>query len=302
MGLSTRQPPSSTEGTPTPSLARIESVARAVILARTQLLAYNGHLEDAARMLSAAESTDAPDCPSLDLLARIRAQQGRYQDAAMLWERVLGQDPANKEAIAGYEAALAMTPRRRFLRTSALGALLIVGIATLGISALLVVRPNSPLPSPKSNAANAGLDSNTRPVELHQAPGPSTLDPDGWIASRAGGEVQLLPAANIFESGTTLSVDGRAALDSLLLSLRDEPRLEMELRGLTDARRVRAGSLYRDNEELATRRASIVAEYLVRVGHISSDRIVIRQGREMPERSPVRGVVVRLRTAELPAI
>lgn len=63
-------------------------------------LARAGQLEAAASLLHEAERPSKPDVTALDLLARIRVQQGACLEAERLWQRVLELEPANTAAIA----------------------------------------------------------------------------------------------------------------------------------------------------------------------------------------------------------
>jgi hypothetical protein len=71
-------------------------------------LARAGRLDDAAQVVAPGGGLPA-DPLSCDLLGRIRAQQGRYEDAARAWMRALDLDPAS----AATKKALARVERRQ---------------------------------------------------------------------------------------------------------------------------------------------------------------------------------------------
>jgi tetratricopeptide (TPR) repeat protein len=66
-----------------------------VILARATGLARAGRYKDAEMLLVDAVRGATPSPASLDLLARVRAQQGRLAEAEALWARAEALDPVN---------------------------------------------------------------------------------------------------------------------------------------------------------------------------------------------------------------
>jgi hypothetical protein len=70
-------------------------------------VARSGRLEEAAVYLEPSGDPEAEDDATLDLLAKVRAQQGRLEDAAALWDVVLRRAPARddvRRALARVEA------------------------------------------------------------------------------------------------------------------------------------------------------------------------------------------------------
>lgn len=87
------------------SLAANQAAAllRQVTLSQAARFAREGSYSAAEELLSGLLAADAPDLASLDLLARVRAQQGAFWDAASLWRKVQQLDPHHLGAVAGLE-------------------------------------------------------------------------------------------------------------------------------------------------------------------------------------------------------
>lgn len=79
------------------------------LLAQAATMARAGQYDAAADLLRDRATAPEPDLAALDLLARIRAQQGAYLQAERLWQLVLRSDPAYP----GVVAALARLHRVR---------------------------------------------------------------------------------------------------------------------------------------------------------------------------------------------
>lgn len=83
--------------------AQAARLLKQVALSQAAHLAREGNYAAAEELLSGIASTECPDASILDLLARIRAQQGAFFDAEAHWRKVLQIDPAHLGARAGLE-------------------------------------------------------------------------------------------------------------------------------------------------------------------------------------------------------
>jgi flagellar motor protein MotB len=94
---------------------------------------------------------ERPDSPisSLDLFARVCAQQGRLGEAARWWQKVLDRDPGNASAQAALTRANAMQRRPVWLQT--------VWPMLVGVAVLLCITLVLTWQSRRQNAANAQL-------------------------------------------------------------------------------------------------------------------------------------------------
>ena len=110
------------------SESQATALLRQVALSQATRLAREGSYSAAEELLTGLLKTDAHDISILDLLARIRAQQGALLDAASLWRKVQQLDPNHLGAAAGLER-LRAAHRRPFWLQSALA--LLVGMAMI---------------------------------------------------------------------------------------------------------------------------------------------------------------------------
>lgn len=86
-----------------PADASSAVLLRQVALSQATRLAREGSYAAAEELLSGLLATERPDVSVLDLLARIRVQQGALLDAESLWRKVLQLDPNHLGARAGLE-------------------------------------------------------------------------------------------------------------------------------------------------------------------------------------------------------
>lgn len=110
------------------------ALLRQVTLSQAAHLAREGSYSAAEELLSGLLSADAPDAATLDLLARVRAQQGALLDAASLWRKVQQLDPHHLGAATGLERLRAA--HRKPLWLQPLWAL-VVGLAVIFCGALV---------------------------------------------------------------------------------------------------------------------------------------------------------------------
>jgi hypothetical protein len=114
-------------------------------VSRAAAIARRGDLDVAADLL-----TDLPDDDPavLDLLARIRAQQGRWPEADQHWARVLELDPANATAAQGRAVIAAILAGKRRQRPIGPAVVLATAGTTLAVllAAGVVVLPGEPTP------------------------------------------------------------------------------------------------------------------------------------------------------------
>ena len=104
-GEETPTAPAEAPAPPQPSVRTVEGLehlALQFLLAEATELAAAGHYSEAEARLSAIK--DGRKNPQvLDLLARIRAQQGRNAEAIEFWQMAVQMDPANADYRAGLD-------------------------------------------------------------------------------------------------------------------------------------------------------------------------------------------------------
>jgi len=278
------------------------SLARRLARSEAAHLARRGDYPGAEALLS--DLLADADGSTLDLLARIRAQQGRYGEAEALWRDAAAVDPLHPE----YRAGLARLARAHGRWTGRTGLLLwIVGALLL----LLVLRVGWQASS-ELRSLRAGRDTDV--VTVDQG-GQNVADADARPTTQPGGGVpgevdspspdlptrrigSLIPALNAvsgvdaFLEGEGITVRFEEGLFSHALTLLPVAeglvrevcnRLEgvageirVEVVGHTDSVPLREGSRFRDNRALGMARASLVGELLLALPGLGTDAVLAR--------------------------
>jgi Flagellar motor protein len=274
-----------------PAATQASRLLATAFVSRAAAAARDGRLDDAepliAEALIAQRSIEA-----LDLLARIRAQQGRLLEAEAAWSEALRNDPNCDAAQAGLRRIRSMQTRRVPLWP------LIVAAAVV-VTVLVVELRRIPAPAPP-------------PVELKR---PATAAPKqpvaeapviqlaaipGVILRREKDEVIATFEASVFSHGATLTKEGKSLLASLGRQIEAHagtPQLIIE--GHCDRNPLRDGSAYDDNTALGLARSDAVFRYLRQTTHLPNDAFSLRTlGSDAPpfadpERN--RTVVIRIR-------
>ncbi len=78
---------------PGPAASPVEALAESTLLARAADVARAGRLDQAAGLVLPLVRTASPRVAALDLLARIYAQQRRWEEARQLWGQALRSNP-----------------------------------------------------------------------------------------------------------------------------------------------------------------------------------------------------------------
>ncbi|MDT5270983.1 MAG: hypothetical protein QOH49_3169 [Acidobacteriota bacterium] len=255
--------------------AALESLLHQLTVARATELARGGRYAEAESVLSEAGGGAESAPASLDLLARVRAQQGALAEAEKLWERASRFDPSN----AAYRnalrrvVALRRRPARR-LRTLPLAVCLSAVVLACAVWWLLT-RSNTQVPPTTVQSVNAQVAATSRADE--QASPAATVPTgagaapvvdiivniEGITQTKTSDGLRLEFKGGLFARGATLRRDGRRRLTVLGAQLKpygDE--VSVEIVGMTDAVPVPRASRYRDNVALGLERARVVYDYL----------------------------------------
>lgn len=247
-------------------------------LARAADLARTGRYAEAERVLEEISPGDEHAAAQLDLLARIRVQQGRIADAEVLWSRLLELAP-------GFEGGEAALRRLRRLRRRpiwlgwALPALAAVMVAAgIAIPVWIVsndiddVRTAVVSEVEESSARDrahadrlAGLASgggSPRSVATTRAVRAAVQSPD--VDARVDErEIVVTFRRGLFSRGTELRAPAGALLARLGRRLEPFARqIRITVIGYTDSLRPGAGGAYADNVSLGSARATTVAEFM----------------------------------------
>ncbi len=284
----------------------LRSLLLQIRLSQATVLARAGRYSDAEILLSQLTGEEGTSIPALDLLARIRAQQGRLLDAEGLWRQAWQLDPANEAFKAGLDRIAGMQRQPLwivFLLPLTVGLLVVLAVVLL---AWQVKREMEALRSPMRD----------RPVERQ----PSVPHPAAALASletqiRGGGvlvrrepdAVAVIFEAGLFARGKALKPEAAGRLTGFGRKL--EPyvgKIAVEVIGYTDDRPLPAGGRYRDNFALGLGRAVAVVEHLRATSDLPARLFQVRSAGESqapyandtPEnRLRNRTVVIRISTA-----
>lgn len=276
-------------------------------------LARAGRYEAAESLLSPMSNAIQDSALCLDLLARIRAQQGAFSEAEALWMKAAQLSPGDSK----YDRALhRITKARRWPRYYAYGrvialsgsAFLLIAVTVIGVwklgkrpvsqattSAMKAVLPQNPLSS-----LRAPIDSEASNLERD-------LRLDGVSTKKIESEVVLTFTSGLFSRAERLRPGARNTLTALAKKLDSRSDdMSIQILGFTDDLLPSSGKNY-DNATLALRRAVIVAEHLRRNSRLPIRAITVGYGdtSETPfpndsseHRQMNRSVIVRVANAQ----
>jgi len=199
----------------------------------------------------------------LDLLARIHAQKGRYQQAESLWTRAVELAPTQGV----YRKALERVRRIRASSISrmlaspwfAVGSRLTVVVAVLATAGTLVLR-TAAREEPRVAAAKGAAT----PPSSAVWPPETDRDLSGFERRNQGNEIIFVPDSGLFASGSAaLTPRARVLLSSLgqhLEPYRDS--IDIHIEGYTDDLPTLQRGRFKDNASLGMARAVAVYDQL----------------------------------------
>lgn len=269
-----------TEPGPPPAAAGPGDTARTVLVGQVvrgqaAVLARSGRYEDAARLLAELAAGRDHTAAEHDLLARIRAQQGRFDDAERHWRAALALDGDLAGAAAGLRRLERLRTRGGGIARGGAAAVLLVALAFgggwwLGHDRAEPAASTTTASAPAAPAASASAPAAPAPAPAR--PGDLTADlaarlagPDVTI-TRAGGQAVVVFRNALFAMHDTPTPEGRAALTALGARLAAAPGVAVEVVGHSDNLPVRPGGPFPDNTALSLARAASAAEILRAAG------------------------------------
>lgn len=287
--------------------ARLSELLLEARFAQAVNLARAGHYSEAENLLASMPQEENTTSMRLDLLARIRAQQGRLLEAEALWVQA-SQLVSGKGAFqAGLDriARLQKRPVRVARVLSGVAVLMIVSAAALLAwkvtreldavrSMVLELRDKSPASAPGRPPFATGLEAQLR------VPGISFRKQENALVATF--------EAGLFARGTVLSASAAKLLTEFgrKLEARAE-KVSVEITGCTDDSPVPARGKYSDNSALGIRRAVTVVEHLRKTTRLPERLLLVRAGGEAnapyPNDSPAnrarnRTVTIRISPVE----
>lgn len=231
-----------------------------IALAKASELASEGFLDEAEIIVAKVLRESEESTQALDLLARIRYQQGRFSEAELFWKKACAFEPENELF---RQALLLIAEEHRhpyshfsYLRLSITAAALLL---IVGFGSLVVFRhfrgASRTSPSASRSAAAPTADAQSdRGLSVELSGVVSTPDGRGTVITFDSG---LFQRAATFKPGAT------TILRELAQQLKAEAaNLSISVIGHTDDLPLRKNASYFDNQSLALSRALVVAEFL----------------------------------------
>lgn len=255
----------------------LHDLIQQALLWRATALAHRGAFDEAEAVLHGHQAAGVAASPAgLDLLARIRAQQGRHTDAAALWTRAAAA--AGDETL--FAAHRAHADRRRSRSGLAVASLIAVaGVVAVGFAlgwrggwtpgGTSIVQTRAVAAGPPSPAATEPqLPVVIEPVRLRAVDG---------VALTVANDVTIATFNRpVFEGGARLTREAAGALAAMAQALTDADA-NVEIVGFADAVPLIRGTRYASNTALAMARAARVFDAMVR-GGVSHRRIALTSG------------------------
>ena len=277
------------------------AVLRQLLLARATALARAGRYQAAEELLSAGAGELG--AAALDLLARIRAQQGRYGEAEDLWQQAAQLEPGNPAYAASLRLLRGMAGRPVWLHGVA--TLLLGGVLLLAVLLVLIAVFSGRGPATDTQTRGR-VGAVVEEATAKAAAGPPTVlleDPSVEVR-KEGAELVVRFRSGLFSRGARLTPEGREALARVARQLEPHSsRLLIRVVGHTDNTLPPAGYRYRDNAGLGFERARVAAERLRASAKLPNEAIALAsRGEEAPlfsnetreSRARNRTVVLRL--------
>jgi flagellar motor protein MotB len=213
------------------------ALLRRLTMARAATLARAKRYDDAAELLASGTDRTASE---LDLLARVRAQQGRVVEAEALWTEARKLEPEDERIAAALRRLRAARRGQTFRPVITLAAV----VVAFGLGMML--RGREPVPVP--------------PPPIRRLP----LESPGVEVRRTGDTLSVVFARPLFAGGTQLTAEGGESLTQLGRKLEVRPGpIRIVVRGVTDDVPVAQTSRFRDNDDLALARATAAVQHLV---------------------------------------
>jgi type VI secretion system protein ImpK len=210
---------------------------------------------------------------ALDLLARIRAQQGRLDDAEASWTELRRTAPDHAPAAAGLRRIAA-------LRTKHGGGHVLAVLAIL-IAAFLIFPARI---TDTGERAGRAVGGGPEPgLALAPAPALPALDVAGSVVSTEAGARVIRFPEGLFSRGSELRPGARETLVELGRQLAPIAATHaLTVTGLADDRTLRPGAAWRDNVALGLARAAVALDALREHAPFPPEAVTLRAATEVP--------------------
>lgn len=274
--------------------AVVRSLLDQLTLARASELARAGQYAEAKKVLAASGAETESTPAALDLLARMRAQQGDLAGAEKLWTRASQLDPSNGAYSTALRcaAALQQNPGRLRIALPLLACIVLAvtvfmwwlqaqnakpsqGPSTQSKPAQVIVPSDNEASAPQPTTATESSEQKAvQPIE-------NDINVQGVTVTKASNVLQVSFDEGLFERGVILTPDARKVLKQLGDQLRPYAATSaIEIVGVTDNLQVRRNLPYPDNASLAVERARVVYDFLRLTSGLDSQIFTIGSSRE----------------------
>lgn len=248
-----------------------------LLVSEASRAAWLGEYSTAETLLADLARDPQPNLQALDLLARVRAQQGFFPEAETLWTSVLDRDPGNASAKAALERIRKQSPSHpaRKAPVAAVGVLL--GCALGIVATRLWQSAGQPVPTYKKVHTTFAEQSRAPGTALEKMAGRQLAPGIGPVAglefSSGNHQCDVVFSAPIFSHGVVMTAEGRELIRRLAPELRRHvDSIEaIVVAGHTDAAVPLADSPFSDNYHLRLARAVAVVMDLVNVSNLPGD-------------------------------
>jgi flagellar motor protein MotB len=258
------------------------------ILYLAMATADRGDLDTAEQTIAEMHRHTGPTAGSLDLLARIQILRGNREEAKRLWKEAYNLDSTGEDSKNALQCLQGIGKGPLWLHTPAFKVLATVAILAFLAAILAAWRLLGPspvtvrVPPPPSTQALAEppqqLQSAAR-AEHHVALSKADLRLpaiEGCTALETPEGVVLVFPNGLFRQGEELLPGARKTLMEVAKNLSAHPgRIQVLVKGTTDARTPRKDSPFKNNTLLALHRAALIAEELRREGSFAMGAIVV---------------------------
>jgi type VI secretion system protein ImpK len=243
-----------------------------VLLSKATELARAGYYTEAESSLSEMIQGKIQKPAFLDLLARIRAQQGKLLDAKSLWTQASRLDPTNEAYKAGLERIERVQSRPlwvAWLRTNFplfIRLAVVIGIFFAGF----FMRGNilNFNQSSKGEVAKIAVKRDVPPDLKVTVPGISVVTEMN--------EIKVRFDSGLFDGGVDITSENKKLLTTFGKQLESHAdHILLKVVGHTDNIPIVTGSKYKDNLALGMARAVAVAEHLRTTAKLKSDIFLI---------------------------
>jgi flagellar motor protein MotB len=244
-------------------IAAITGMLQKIKLSQAADLALSGNYSEAEHLLKGSEDEGEPSPAELDLLARIRAQQGRYSDAEDYWNRAVALDPDNSAYQDGLRRIAAERKSNHSFSKLGLVFACMVGIVVIGACWIATIRHIDGIETSLKGDIAAMASRTPKDKTDHVLPIIS-FGISGISTKKERDAIVLTFDSGLFRRGTLLRNDALHILEDLAKSLEAHVgKVHVTVIGYADSSPMPTESTsYRDNSSLALARSVAVVEIL----------------------------------------